>query len=93
MSFILSAFDHTWILILIIVCNFLIILNSLLHIWSMIYYNRIWTDDDLSHCFFSFTFDIIPLLAIYLSFIGYFMEISSKLYWYELTIVIIYLIH
>jgi hypothetical protein len=89
---ILSAFDHTWILIPITVCNFLIILNSLWHIWSMIYYNRIWTDDDLSHCYFSFVYDLVPLFVIYGCFIGYFMQISSKLYWYELTLVVIYLI-
>lgn len=91
---VLAAFDHTWILISIVVCNFLIILNSLWHIWSMLYYNRIWEDDDLNHCFFSGVFDFVPAAAIYGSFIGYFTEISNKtpIHWYELTIVIIYLI-
>jgi uncharacterized protein (DUF983 family) len=65
----------------------------------MIYYNRVWSDDDLEHCFFSCLFDLVPAFAIYASsfiYIGLIStdDISKKIpiYWYELIIVIIYLI-
>ena len=96
---ILSAFNNTWIIIPIIVCNCLAILNSLWHTWSMIYYNRIWTDNDLSHCYFSGVFDIVPIFIIEACSLTYISIISSNnpvnkipLYWYELLIIIIYLI-